>query len=456
MMRTYRNLSKSFVAAAAITILFLTTTPAFPGWLDGVKEIKIGDKTYPVCPEDYLIERGFPVRDVPDEQNFAIEYVEAINLYSELAPEFQYICSYVLGNVWIDEAKALLPWLEKNRATMDALREGGEKSDCKFPCLGTRGMSLMSILLPHLQHMRNLGRLLAIHGKYLESKGEYRAALDDYLLMAKMGYHVSREPILISGLVGIAVDAMSAAAIEKCLLRNRLDQDTLDYLRRKLSSVGRSWENYEISMSGERAFGLTMVDDLCRRPEEFRGLVGELKGFPNATQIVGLGGANSLGLRAILKSDFRRYWNAVDEWNELPDHLAFQPENDLDEDKIVSELPPWSLGKMLLPALSHARLSFVRMKATKAILATQVGLEIYRNKNRRYPQTLGQLKGILDEIPIDPFTNEPLKYRRTKDGYVVYSVNDNLVDDGGDIRAGGEDIGSRFPLPEPEPFKKPK
>jgi hypothetical protein len=449
-MRICRSLSKPSIAVAAITILLSPAGPAFSAWLDGVKEMRIGERTHPVCPEDYLIERGFPVRDVPDEQNAAIEYVQAINLYSELAPELQDIYDYVLGNVWIDEAKTLLPWLEKNRATMDALREGGRKSDCKFPYLGTRGMSLVNILLPHLGQMRNLGRLLTIHGKYLESKGEYRAALDDYLLMAKMGYHVSRGPILISGLLGIAVDVMSAAAIEKCVLRNRLGFETLSYLRENLTSVGRSSENYDISMSGERVFGLTIIDDLCRRPEEFRGLIDA----PSATQLVALAGAKSLGLRAMLKSDFRRYWNAVDKWNELPDHVALRPENDLDEDKIVSDLPPWSLGKMLLPALGRARISFVRIKARKAILTTQVGLEIYRNKNGRYPKTLGRLKGILDEIPLDPFTNELLKYRRTEDGYIVYSVNENLVDDGGDIRAGGRDIGSRYPLPEPEPFKR--
>ncbi len=110
---------------------------------------------------------------------------------------------------------------------------------------------------------------------------------------------------------------------------------------------------------------------------------------------------------------------------------------------------------MLLPALSRARISFVRLKGIKAVLTAQVALEIYRNKERNYPQRLDQLKGILDEIPVDPFTNEPLKYRRTEEGYVVYSVSDNLVDDGGEgsLATQTKDIVGRFPLPEPEPLK---
>ena len=41
---------------------------------------------------------------------------------------------------------------------------------------------------------------------------------------------------------------------------------------------------------------------------------------------------------------------------------------------------------------------------------------------------------------IDPFSGEPLKLKRTDDGWIIYSVGDNGVDDGGDL-AYGKDIG---------------
>lgn len=37
----------------------------------------------------------------------------------------------------------------------------------------------------------------------------------------------------------------------------------------------------------------------------------------------------------------------------------------------------------------------------------------------------------LEDWPVDPFTNEPIRYRRLESGYVTYSVSSNLTDDGG-------------------------
>jgi hypothetical protein len=34
-------------------------------------------------------------------------------------------------------------------------------------------------------------------------------------------------------------------------------------------------------------------------------------------------------------------------------------------------------------------------------------------------------------VPIDPYSDRPLVYRRTDDGYLLYSVGSNRVDDGG-------------------------
>lgn len=455
-MRTlHKNLTRLFLMAAAIALILSPARPAFSAWLDGVKEMKVGEKMHPICPDDYLVKRGFPVREVPDDQNAAIEYIKAINLYVKPPTDLRDVYDYVMRNIWIDEADKLVPWLKENAPAIAAVREGAKKKDCRFPVFGEAGMSISAILLPHLQYMRNLGRLLVIRGKHLEHQKKYRQALDTYLVAAKMGYHLSREPILISGLVGIAVDAIAAKHIQTCILRNRLDTATLTYLLKRSNVVGRAAESYRIAMSGERMFGLSAVDDVLERPGEFYAAVEPAdEPLSKLKQVLHIVPGRCLGLRAIMKSDFRRYWNRMDKWNELPDHIALRPEN-IPGDEIIQELPPWSLARMLLPALSRARVSFVGAKAIKAVLTAQVALQIYWNKNRRYPQKLDQLKGILDEIPKDPFINEALKYKPTENGYVVYSVNDNLVDDGGegDLAGRGKDIVGRYPLPQPKPFK---
>jgi len=455
MTTTCKNPAKFILVATVCAFAISLATPAPCAWLDGVKELKVGDKTYPVCPEEEWTRAGFPPRQVPDEKNAAIEYVNAINLYVKEPENLSDLYSYVQQNVWIDEAKALIPWLDQNAPAVAALREGAKKDDCMFLLLKEPDVPMMNLLLPHLSTMRSLARLLVIQGKYLESQGKYREALDNYLLIARMGYHVSKEPILISGLVGVACDSIAARAIEGCLLRNRLDAATLSYLRDRSGVVGATAKNYENAISGERTFSLSAVDDLFRHPEILSWFLGsEGQRVPELKQVVARGLIHLPGLRALMKTDIRRYWDYMDNWNKLPDHVAARPENNL-QDRIVDELPAWSLGKMLLPALSKARLAFVRTKAIKAVLTAELALEIYRDNSRSYPQNLDEVKRIFPDIPLDPFTNEPLKYRRTDKGYVVYSVGENLTDDGGEGDIGGRqnDVVGRFPLPEPPPFK---
>ena len=54
----------------------------------------------------------------------------------------------------------------------------------------------------------------------------------------------------------------------------------------------------------------------------------------------------------------------------------------------------------------------------------------------------------LSQVPIDPYSGRPLIYRRTAEGYLLYSVGSNRVDDGGQrtniSQAAVEGVGDYF------------
>jgi hypothetical protein len=421
--------------------------PASPARLDEAKEIKIGDETHPILPDEELVTVAFPVRKVPDEENAAVEYIEAINLYVELPNHLDDIYQHVIRNGWGDEARELVPWLDGNAPAICAVREGARKKDYRFPVLDKPDEPLSIILLPEGLPKRTLSRLLIVQGKYLEYQRKYREALDTYLVVTRMGYHLSRDPMLISGLIGLAVDSLSTEAIEGCILRNDLSIPTLTDFLEKLDAVGSAAQNYEIAMEGEKAFCLIGVDELLEEGEKFFLCDLESGNWVSSNVLLAVLG-RSVGMRAIIRSDVRRYWSWRDKWDGLPDHIALREENRL-ADKIIEEMLPWSVGKLTLRGLSRARIVFVRAKAVRAVLTTEVALEVFKRRSGYYPQRLDQLKDILERVPMDPFTNETLKYKRTENGYIVYSVGEDLADDGGDGRltGGGKDIVGRFPLP---------
>ncbi len=69
-----------------------------------------------------------------------------------------------------------------------------------------------------------------------------------------------------------------------------------------------------------------------------------------------------------------------------------------------------------------------RARVTRAGLA----VERYRLAEGHLPKSLDDLVPVYTKIiPEDPFNGENLRYRRLKTGFIVYSVNEDLSDNGG-------------------------
>jgi hypothetical protein len=76
----------------------------------------------------------------------------------------------------------------------------------------------------------------------------------------------------------------------------------------------------------------------------------------------------------------------------------------------------------------------MRVEAAKQIILTAVALKRYQIKHGNYPADLNSLvPEFVQAVPLDPVDGEPLRYRLNADGtFLLYSVGENGVDDGGD------------------------
>ena len=70
------------------------------------------------------------------------------------------------------------------------------------------------------------------------------------------------------------------------------------------------------------------------------------------------------------------------------------------------------------------------------MLIIELLLENYREEKGRYPASLeGLLPADRPKVYQDPFASkQSFKYRTTSDGFLLYSVGENGVDDGGDFQ----------------------
>lgn len=83
--------------------------------------------------------------------------------------------------------------------------------------------------------------------------------------------------------------------------------------------------------------------------------------------------------------------------------------------------------------LDMTRHHFWDVPAVLAVMRGAIAAVLYREKNRDLPRNLPELvPTFLATVPIDPYSSDPIRYRTTKTGFVVYSVGEDLEDDGGD------------------------
>ena len=76
----------------------------------------------------------------------------------------------------------------------------------------------------------------------------------------------------------------------------------------------------------------------------------------------------------------------------------------------------------------------MRWLANLRCAATGIAVERFRMANNRWPNTLDELvPKFIERVETDPYTAEPLLYKKFADGVAVYSVGQDLKDDGGDV-----------------------
>jgi hypothetical protein len=105
----------------------------------------------------------------------------------------------------------------------------------------------------------------------------------------------------------------------------------------------------------------------------------------------------------------------------------------------------WLLGsvtKMELEAENHLAVNAMLTDLAFALAA-------YRIEHGRYPEKLDSLAPkYLAKVPNDPYGKGPLKYRIQGDGYILYSLGPNGIDDGGPLPVWdqkSDDIGISMP-----------
>lgn len=216
-------------------------------------------------------------------------------------------------------------------------------------------------------------------------------------------------------------------------------------------------ENWEACVDGELEERVYYLDHFYSRSDADNGWLvltrsGDTTLPPHLGQAVNL---LSLAFndRATVEAEMQSVGNMLTSFRDLPYRKAIQ--------MLKTEPParPADPAYVVGHYIRMCRIAWEELAETEAShvgTITTLALAMYKTDHGRYPDDLTTLvPEYLATIPIDPFSDAPLRYRLdSPNEYVLYSVGDDGTDDGGfgphhEYELTGEFKWLDFPLDEP-------
>lgn len=299
--------------------------------------------------------------------------------------------------------------------------------DCDFQRRYEEGLDMK---FPEYAAARQAARVLAMRAVLRSDDGDVDGAFRDIAAGFALGRHTGRDPLLIAMLVQIAVETIMDRAFIQVLVDHLDDRRALVKARENLGACG-AMPSLEYTLAGEAVVERVAVQTtsplaaLSYRESQERAdradwLVARRQGARLA--------------RGAFESRFVAYWRSV--FRQLRAHR-----NDMDaarratqglyadiERRAKNGEMSYLLVAIIAPTVAEAVDHLIQLDALRRIRLCTLLLIEYRQRTGRFPSTLADM----GRPPVlDPFTQQPLRYRRTSKGFVLYSVGKNRVDDGG-------------------------
>lgn len=392
--------------------------------------------------------RAAPAADQADKSNAPLASAE-----DPLVDTAGAVTNLARGRPWTAfQIPPLAAWVAENQKPLDKLVAASKRSHCYFPSpslLTTDQEPVIATLLPGIQAVRLAGRFLPVRAMFQLGEGRTDDAWRDLLAVHRIGRLTAQGQTLVEQLVGVAID-MTA------------HDGTLALLDQK-------------SLTAEQARQIQR--DLAALPY-FNGMadsIDQMERLSYLDSVIQLAVRNDDGLLSGLDENGRNFWSymnrvrvnwnvALSKGNEYYDRLVAaarlpqrqarkqaisQIEADLNQlvtdaqdpaSIVISAINPAhrneavavSMLGIFLPALKSALDAQDRVNTMLELERLAAALAAYRAEHGDYPDRLEKVvPAVIEKLPGDLYNAAPYIYKRTADGYLLYTAGDNGNDDGG-------------------------
>jgi hypothetical protein len=294
------------------------------------------------------------------------------------------------------------------RADLARLRSASRRPYSVFPVDWSQGPA---IVFPHMARFRRATQLVAAQAVLLARQGRSQEALGWWGVSLRMSDHAASEPTLIGQLVGYSMQATAFRSLRAVLDDLRIPPESAARMDETLRSIDLRATLIQ-ALQTERVWGMSVF---------------QVHASPGKK---GMGGVVGRSMMALYELGQLETMERALEIVRDPCYLAAPRLRTLARD--IHHGRKYVLARnaaaTLLPSVMKRDSSIANIDLCRIALA----LKAYEYQRHAYPATLGELKATIHwTIPKDPFSGKNYVYHRQGEGFIIYSLGENMKDDGG-------------------------
>ena len=343
-----------------------------------------------------------------------------------------------------EEFPAVHQWIEANHAVGDALFEASQREHFFVPTLrlSQEDALIHRFSFPLYTQTKEGMDYLRCRAMRRIQAGETKLAIRDLQAGHQLGRLMATQPTLIGWLIGIGIDSEAMRGSRILAHEGKLtSQQIADYRQflRELPPI----PNLSRPFNGERIGILDMIS-----------MFADGRGEDNAETRNGVTRFSScIDFDYVMARFNRRYDQYVEVARMEKSDERFDAINELEDEVLESGRGRSKAGlvakiafgtsrslsdefadyleQLTMPLFSSVGISNARHKREVDVTDLAFALAAYRLEKGSYPEALDALvPDFIPAIPRDVYGEEPLRYRHEAEGYVVWSVGEDGVDDG--------------------------
>ena len=348
---------------------------------------------------------------VPDSMNAAPLYAEAIAAFKSATTPEEDIYSYVEMDPRSPEVAA---FLQRQARALELFRRAADLPEYHIPW--DRDITKV---LSNLAYFRSGAYLLRVAARVEASAGNVDAAIADVNRMHVVAHHASCSPMLISTLVSLAVSNIACNSTAETL---PFITSKEQLSRLKIPDPSTTSRAFTRALRNEEAYNIASFCDLATGRSD-----PTLSPMPPPLGYL----AWNVWLREDLAS-LRQYMRQIQELSSRPYPTAFPQVQRLEQDLVTHGIRSGIITKILAPSMAKPFYQSTNVQALQICLSAAAGATRYRLEHGSYPESLEQLAPGTPFL--DPFDGKPIRVKRSDpDTLILYSIGDDLKDDGGDF-----------------------